>query len=408
MLTLALMSGLFTHALDSSIICSHLSGKIYTFFNIRTIYITVLLIFEIRSIVCALAPNSMTFIIGRAVAGIGASGMFCGQITILRYTVVTTKRPFVRSITESVYALSAVLGPLVGGLLMSSKLTWRFCFWLNLPFLLISAIVCLILALKWAGIIYSWSYSKRTLADDCRAMIRPQLISQRTVISSCLFISFIQMSMLSQSYFMPFYFQAVKGTTAAASGLRTLPYGISTAICSLIAGALVTRFGYYFPFMWIGSSFFITGSCLLHTLSPGSSMAEWFPFEVVSGAGYGLSLQIGFVAVQNVLLLEDTPMGTSLTIFTQSLGGSLGLTIGNNIFTSSLTQHVKKIPGVDAATVIKGGATRVRGIVPVELLGSVLRAYDASVTNVFILAAVGACAGLANLRMEWRKIENRV
>lgn len=245
-------------------------------------------------------------------------------------------------------------------------------------------------------------------ANGTRAMIKPQLISQRTVVCSCLFISFIQMGMLSQSYFMPFYFQAVKGTTAAASGLRTLPYGISTAICSLIAGSLVTRFGYYVPFMWIGASFFIIGSCLLHTLNIGSSMAEWFPFEVISGAGYGLSLQIGFVAVQNVLSLEDTPMGTSLTFFAQSLGGSLGLSIGNNIFTSSLSQHLKKIPGVDAASVIKGGATRVRDIVPVELLGSVLQAYDTSVTNVFILAAVGgACAGLASLGIEWRKIENR-
>lgn len=102
-------------------------------------------------------------------------------------------------------------------------------------------------------------------------------------------------------------------------------------------------------------------------------------------------------------------MGTSLTIFAQSLGGSLGLSIENNIFHSSLSQHLKKIPGVDAATVIKGGATRVRDIVPIELLGSVLQAYDTSVTNVFILAAVGgACTGLTSLEMEYRKIESRL
>ena len=107
-------------------------GKIFTFFNMRTVYITSLLIFELGSIICALAPNSVAFIIGRAIAGIGASGMFSGMLAIMRHTVTMRKRPLVMSITGSVYAVSSVLGPLLGGLLTDSRLTWRFCFWLNL------------------------------------------------------------------------------------------------------------------------------------------------------------------------------------------------------------------------------------------------------------------------------------
>lgn len=107
-------------------------GRIFTLFNIRNTYIITLLVFEIGSIICAVAPNSVTFIIGRAIAGMGASGLFSGGLTIMRHTVQSRRRPLVMSITGSVFAISAVMGPLLGGLLTDSKLTWRFCFWLNL------------------------------------------------------------------------------------------------------------------------------------------------------------------------------------------------------------------------------------------------------------------------------------
>ncbi|KUJ07648.1 MFS general substrate transporter [Mollisia scopiformis] len=491
MLTTALMSGLFTIALDSSIISTAIPritsdfkslddvawygaaylltqmslqpsfGRVYILFPVRNTFIVAQLIFEIGSIICAIAPSSIVFIIGRAVAGISASGMYSGLMAIMRHTVETKKRPLVVSITGSVYAISGVLGPLLGGLLTDSKLTWRFCFWLNLPFgalsiaiviwtvkipstsigltlrqklerldflgalFLVSAITCLMLALQWGGILYPWSYpsvwgcllgfgsiiilfilSQAYLKE--RAMIQGRIINQRTVISSSLYIIFLQLGMTTQTYFMPFYFQAVKETSAAVSGLHTLPYGITIAICSLISGTLVTKFGHYVPLVWIGTSLFTVGSALLTTLTTKSSFGAWFSFEVISGAGYGLSQQISFIAVQNVLAADDSVMGVSFVIFGQSLGGSLGLSIGQNKLSTSLSQMLKKIPGVDAAAVIRAGATKIQSVVPATLLGSVLEAYDVALTKVFVLCAVGGgMALLCSLGLEWKKVDKR-
>lgn len=108
-------------------------GKLYTHFNVKWTYICALVLFEVGSVICAAALNSVAFIIGRAVAGLGASGIFCGALVLLAYTVEMKKRPLLMSIVSSMYGVASVLGPTLGGLMTDSpRLTWRFCFWVNL------------------------------------------------------------------------------------------------------------------------------------------------------------------------------------------------------------------------------------------------------------------------------------
>ena len=171
-------------------------GKVYTYFNVKWTYLSALLIFELGSIICAAAKNSVMLIVGRAIAGAGAAALFSGGMTIVGYSVALRKRALYISLLSSMFGISSVIGPLLGGVL-TDRATWRWCFWINLPFgavalftvliffknperphtgltfkqkinqidlggafLLICGIVCLLLALQWGGTTYPWHDSK--------------------------------------------------------------------------------------------------------------------------------------------------------------------------------------------------------------------------------------------------------
>lgn len=171
-------------------------GKVYTYFDVKWTYLTALLIFELGSIICAAAKNSVMLIVGRAVAGAGAAALFSGGMTIVAYSVALRKRAIYIAILSSMFGIASVIGPLLGGVL-TDRVSWRWCFWINLPvgavalitvffffsnperkhadmtfkqklkeidvvgaLLLICGVVCLLLALQWGGSTYPWHDSK--------------------------------------------------------------------------------------------------------------------------------------------------------------------------------------------------------------------------------------------------------
>jgi fucose permease len=99
-------------------------GKIYTYFNIKWTFITAVFIFEVGSVLCAAAQSSTMLIVGRAVAGVGAAAIFSGGMTIVGYTVPLRKRPIYIGLLSSMFGISSVIGPILGGA-FTDKLTWR-------------------------------------------------------------------------------------------------------------------------------------------------------------------------------------------------------------------------------------------------------------------------------------------
>lgn len=174
-------------------------GKIYTLFSSKLVFLAALLIFEIGSVVCATAPNSHVFILGRALAGLGSAGIQAGTTLILAECVPLRQRPTWNSIIGSIFAVGSVVGPLLGGA-FSDSTTWRWCFYINLPiggavmvfiaffydgsrggkrafkstrfrsqiarfdlagtFTFVSATICLLLALSWGGTTYAWDNAR--------------------------------------------------------------------------------------------------------------------------------------------------------------------------------------------------------------------------------------------------------
>jgi MFS family permease len=171
-------------------------GSLYRMFSVKFTYLAAVFLFELGSLVCALAPTSEAFIVGRALAGIGTAGLFSGGIVILSYTLPLRKRPAAFGLIGGMWGIASVAGPLLGGA-FTDNVTWRWCFYINLPIggaamvaiffilridketnptgqswiarvlsldlpgtaMLVPSIVCLLLALEWGGTEHPWNSS---------------------------------------------------------------------------------------------------------------------------------------------------------------------------------------------------------------------------------------------------------
>jgi MFS family permease len=107
-------------------------GRTYYLWPLKPVFCSAIAVFTVGSIICATAPSSTVLIVGRAIQGIGSAGLFSGALTLAAFAVSKKKLPLFISILSSMYAVASVLGPIIGGYVTESHLSWRFCFWINL------------------------------------------------------------------------------------------------------------------------------------------------------------------------------------------------------------------------------------------------------------------------------------
>ena len=283
----------------------------------------------------------------------------------------------------------------------------------------------LLLALQWGGIQYAWSSSRiigllvgaglefvMFLAwqayklDD--ALIPPSLISQRTVAASFSASFCLSATLLVHSYYLPYWLQAIKDRSAISSGVATIPYFVGNFACSMIAGAIVTRTGYFNPPALVGPIIGTVGCGLLTTLNVHTTTARWAGYEVLAGGGLGIAIQQGIVAVQAVVSPKRIPIATATILFAQSLAGAIFVAIGNSVLRNKLENGLvaANLPGVAVVKVLAAGATEFRQLVPPKTLPAVLDIYNHALDTVFIIAIPTAAMGaICALGMEWKSLK---
>ena len=106
-------------------------GKAYKFFPLKTAYLVSIAVFELGSLICAVSQDSITLIVGRAIAGLGAAGIASGVYIIIAFSAAPEKRAVFTGILGAVYGIASVVGPLLGGV-FTQYATWRWCFYVNL------------------------------------------------------------------------------------------------------------------------------------------------------------------------------------------------------------------------------------------------------------------------------------
>ncbi|KAJ4396390.1 hypothetical protein N0V93_000609 [Gnomoniopsis smithogilvyi] len=437
-------------------------GRLYMCFPLRTVFCICIAIFGAGSIICATSPNSSVFITGRAVQGTGAAGIFSGALIICNYIVSKEKLPIFVSIISSMYIVASVMGPTVGGVIASSSLTWRFCFWLNLPIcasvismtlfafveperpttrksvqqklasldalstlLLLGMIVALVLGLQWGGASLPWNDPKVwgclvvsglllaifiavQLHKKERALIPIRLLTQRTVGFGCMMGTCLVMAMNTLTYYLPIYFQASRGVSTNISGIYIIALTMPDALSSFISGTAVTLTGHYNTWMVAGGAIMAIGSGFLTRLHVDSEVGYFIGFQILSSVGFGLAIQLPVSAMRNVLAEEDVPTATSLFICAQNLGSTVGLSVAQSIFLNTLMSKLRE-GGISERTVqevIGQGAGDVNvGYIAAELVPLVKASYAAACTTTFwVGTATAVLASLSGGAMEWKHI----
>lgn len=274
---------------------------------------------------------------------------------------------------------------------------------------LLPAVICLLLALQWGGNNYAWSSAKIIglfvgsglllllfaavqIKQQDRGTIPPRVLRKRSIWAACGFAVFFAGSFFTMAYYIPLYFQAIKGSSAVKSGLQLLPLMISVVLSSILWGGVITKIGYYTPILIGGAIFLTIGAGLITSWKVNSPIGIWFSFQVIMGLGAGGSFQIPLIAVQTVLDLEDVPVGTAIISFAQSLGGAVFIAISQSIFSNSLEKGLRSRitdPQV-TQTIISSGATGFKNIVDPSYLPAIYDAYIHSLTSSYKVALVAA------------------
>jgi hypothetical protein len=296
-------------------------------------------------------------------------------------------------------------------------------------FFFIPSIVCLLLALQWGGTAHAWSswqiillltvFSTTMVAflviqvftRHTTATIPSRIILQRSMIFGSIQTFFNGACFQTQVYYIPIWFQAIKGSTAMESGIQSIPLIGGLVIMAMVCGATVQKFGYYTPHMWFGGIFMSIGAGLIYTWTPTTGSPEWIGYQVLFGIGVGLGMQNANLAAQTVLKHDDVPTGTALIFFMQSLGGTIFASVGQNVFLTKFSSQLHHFPqGVlDMHTLINTGATDLRNVVPQEWQAQVIESYNYALMHgpmiVCIVTAVLTFFGALGIELKSTKTQ---
>jgi hypothetical protein len=287
-------------------------------------------------------------------------------------------------------------------------------------------IVCLVLALQWGGTEYSWGNARIIVLfilfgvlclvfvgiqiwkqED--ASIPPRIVKQRSIAASVWFIFFNGIGSMVILYYLPIWFQAIKGVSAVKSGIMLLPTVISSVTASMTSGFIITRVGYYTPFFYLSSVFLPLSAGLLATLTPTSGHAAWIGYQILFGIGSGFGMQQPMNVAQTVLERSDIATGTSLIMFVRFLGAASFLPVAQNIFLNSLVSKLaSNLPGISPTAVTNGGATSLRDLASGNDLTTLLSDYNVAIRDVFyMVAATSAMTIFGSVFVEWRSLKAR-
>ncbi|KAH1578806.1 hypothetical protein KXX17_006043 [Aspergillus fumigatus] len=426
-----------------------LFGKAYSFMSVKWVFLLAIGIFELGSLVCGVAPTSTALIIGRAIAGLGSAGISSGAIVIVTYSVPLVKRPMYTGLIGAMYGIASVAGPLLGGA-FTDKVTWRWCFYINLPIGGLAVVLIVIFlkpfkrqrvhadwkhnlrqldflgsaALQFGGTVYPWSNWRLILLlvlfgvliiawlgiqywKGDTATVPPRMLKQRSFAAASWFNFTLGSFFLVLIYYIPIWFQAVKGTSAVGSGIRNIPFILGLVLVSIISGIGVTAIGYFAPFMIACSVISAIGVGLMMTFKPTTPHEHWIGYQAMVGIGIGMGLQQPLIVVQTVLPLAEVPIGTAVMYFLQTFGGTVFVSVGQNVFANQLkTDLAQAVPDLDSGLVVNSGATNIQKIVPASDLPAVKIAYNHSLTRAFLVATImAAMTLLGSGAVEWKNIK---
>ncbi|KAG0346860.1 hypothetical protein BG004_000665 [Podila humilis] len=357
-----------------------LYGKLSDIFGRKTTMLFANIVFLVGSAICGWANSMTMLILGRAVAGIGAGGLLGMVFIIMSDMLDMRERGKYIGFVGVIFSLSSVIGPVLGGA-FADHLTWRWSFWINLPFgcisltfiaiflnlpipkgtfaekikrvdflgssVLVLAVILILLPLSWGGSKYPWNSGvvigllcAGFLCTGLFVLVEWKVPKEPTLpihifkirnlwsVYGSLFVG--GMAFFSILFYMPIYFQVVKDESAMVGGFETLPFVLGLTITATASGIWVLKRGTYAFFIPIGN--------LL--LTDTKRVVTVFVL-MIGGIGWGCTVQSTTLAVQAAAKPKYMATVTVLIQFMRVMGQVFGVAVVGAIFNNKLESSIK-------------------------------------------------------------------
>jgi len=361
------------------------SGKLADIFGRRPIMLVMMTIFIVSSAVCGASINFDMLIIARAFQGIGG-GCIISMVNIIITDIVSLrKRAAYMAVVNSVFSLSAIIGPLVGGLFVDTY-SWRLAFFINVPicafaallialyvkiptppgsfmekfrkidflgtFFLVCFSICLLIGLNWGGTNYPWTHPVIIgllsgfgvflaifILVECKyakePIIPPNLFHRRNVNISAIGTFVVGFIFITFNNTIPMLYQNARSFSATIAGLRLTPCFLTLAVASIVSGVLTGRFGHIKIHIILGAVSLVVATYLITTIKLNT--VYWYELIIILlyGFGVGMANQNYLVIGQNAVPKPLIATATSTLIFGRTIGGVIGVAIFGTLLKNS-------------------------------------------------------------------------
>jgi EmrB/QacA subfamily drug resistance transporter len=374
-----------TSYLLTSTAITPLIGKLSDLYGRRIFVQLSVVIFIVASLVCAAANSMTTLVIGRALQGIGGGGIMAMSYVVIADIIAPRDRGRYVGAFMSVFAISSVAGPLLGGFFVD-HMSWRWIFLINLPIglvalymstsslkipvlkrrisidyvgmsLLVGAVTGLILVFSWTSEEYGWTASINVALSAAVAVMTAlflwwepratspvmplHLFRNREVYTLSPLVAMLGGILMAVGTFIPLFLQAVTGISPTNSGLLLVPMMAAVTISSVSIGRVTSRTGSYRIFPVVGTGVGIIGVTVLCFIdNSATGVAFVIIGMVLVGTCVGSTMPVSSLAVQNSVEFHELGVASSVVVLFRSLGSVIGLAAFGAILNSQLSGNV--------------------------------------------------------------------
>jgi EmrB/QacA subfamily drug resistance transporter len=369
---LSLFGWVFSIYLLTSTVALPIFGRLSDLFGRRNMFLVAIWIFTAASALCGLATSMVFLIAARALQGVGAGGTFALAQAVFAEIFPPHERGRMQGYLAAVWGISALIGPLIGGLIVT-YMGWRWTFFVNVPVgvaanyllvvgltgmtsegthrridyagaaCLVVSIVSLMVALLEVGRL-GHVFGIETIAGAavCLTFTGVFLLIESRVRDPILPLGLFgsRTFVTTTGCFIPLFVQAVLGGTAVQAGSVLTPTSLSWVMGSTIGGRLLNRFGYRVLAV-TGMAGLTTGYLLFTRLGMGSPLSHAAGSGMILGLGMGLITVTTVVAVQSAAPPGQIGIVSTLPFFFRNIGATIGVAIMGTI----LNAHVSGLGG---------------------------------------------------------------
>ncbi|MGH3090524.1 MAG: MDR family MFS transporter [Rubrobacteraceae bacterium] len=374
---LELYSWVFASYLLAATVTGPIFGKLSDTYGRKPIYLTGIFLFLLGSILSGTAESMTGLIIFRTIQGLGAGAVQPVAITIVGDIFELETRARIQGLFGAVWGMSALVGPAAGGLI-TDFFSWRWVFYINVPFGLAAGILLFftlresferraggadylgfslltggLLAVLFA--LLGGSASEMTLATvlllaggvfalalfvlvelrTANPIVPMDLFSNRLFSVASLGNFALGGVLFGVSVYVPLFIQGALGGTAITAGAAVASVSIGWPIASFIGGRMLLKTGYR-PTLLLGSLFVVAGSALCVPMDRGTSLLYVVSASFVIGLGLGFTSTSYLVSVQNAVPWRRRGIATSSIVFFRTIGGVIWVALMGALLNLSL------------------------------------------------------------------------